>query len=82
MFNFDYLISICFRIWIALFIGMILRTVITSIIKGMTQGYMISTIKQNVNRRIEEYDRDLQKYFNYEVDTDDLSNMHEQNEKE
>lgn len=48
----------------------------------MRQGYMISTIKQNVNRRIEEYDSDLQKYFNYEVETDDLSNMHEQNERE
>lgn len=82
MFTFDYLISICFRIWIALFIGMVLRTVITSIIKGVRQGYMISTIKQNVNRRIEEYDSDLQKYFNYEVETDDLSNMHDQNERE
>lgn len=82
MFTFDYLMSIMFRIWIALFIGAILRVVISSIIRGMRQGYMISTIKQNVNRKIEEYDSDLQKYFNYEVDTDDLSNMHEQNERE
>lgn len=82
MFTFDYLMSIMFRIWIALFIGMFLRVVISSIIRGMRQGYMISTIKQNVNRKIEEYDSDLQKYFNYEVDTDDLSNMHEQNERE
>lgn len=82
MFTFDYLISICFRIWIALFIGIILRTVISSIIRGMKQGYQIAAIKQSVNKRIEEYDKDLQKYFDYEVEPNDLSDMHEQNEGE
>lgn len=82
MFTFDNLISICFRIWIALFIGMILRTIISSIIRGMRKGYQIATISANVNRRIEEYDKDLQKYFDYEVKQNDLSDMHEQNEEE
>lgn len=82
MFTFNYMVSICFRIWIALFIGMILRTVISSIIRGIRQGYKITTIKQNVNKRIEEYDKDLQKYFDYEVKQNDLSDLHKQDEGE
>lgn len=76
MFTFDFLMSIMFKVWVALFIGMILRIIFKSIFDGIKRGCMISTIKTNVQKRIEEYDSDLKKYYDYEVEENDISDMY------
>lgn len=74
MFTFDELMFICLRIWIVAFIFMISRKIISAIITGYRRGKIIAEIKTNVNNKLNELDEDMQKYYDYEVSYNDISN--------
>lgn len=82
MFDFDFLMHTLLRIWLVLFGYMIFSRIVIALIDGVKRGVMISKIKTNVNNKLAEIDDDMQKYYNYEVETNDLSDMHEQSERE
>ena len=82
MFDFDFLMHTLLRIWLVLFGYMVFSKIGLAIIQGVKRGVMISKIKTNVNKRLAEIDDDMQKYYNYEVENNDISDMHEQSKRE
>lgn len=82
MFDFDFLMHTLLRIWLVIFGYMVFSKIIIAIIDGVKRGVTISNIKTNVNKKLAEIDDDMQKYYNYEVETNDLSDMHKQSERE
>lgn len=82
MFDFDFLMHTLLRIWLVLFGYRIFSRIVIALIDGIKRGVMISKIKTNVNNKLAEIDDDMQKYYNYEVEKNDLSDMHEQSKRE
>lgn len=79
---FEFLMQTLLRIWLVIFGYMIFSRIVIALIDGVKRGVMISKIKTNVNNKLAEIDDDMKKYYNYEVETNDLSDMHEQSERE
>lgn len=81
MFTFDTIMFFCMRFWIVAIITMIASKIISAAITGIRQGIIVTKISDNVHRKLDEIDKDMQKYYDYEVEIDDLSNMHDKNKR-
>lgn len=73
MFDFDFLMHTLLRIWLVFFGYMVVSKIILAIIQGVERGIMITKIKTNVNKKLAEIDDDMQKYYDYEVYDNDIS---------
>lgn len=80
MFTFDTLMFILLRIWMVAFIYMIISKIISAAITGYRRGKIIAEIKNNVNKKLTELDEDMQKYYDYEVYDNDISDNRNDNE--
>lgn len=80
MFTFDELMFVLLRIWLVAFVFMVLSKLISAAITGYRRGKIIATIKSNVNNKLAELDEDMQKYYDYEVCENDISDNRNDNE--
>lgn len=81
-FSINTLMYTSLHIWLVAVVIMFASKIISAVMKGLKQGRIIAEIKTNVNNKLAEIDDDMQKYYDYEVETNDKSDMHEQNERE
>lgn len=80
MFTFDFLMFTLLRIWIVAIVFMISSKIISAMITGIRRGKIIAEIKTNVNNKLAEIDEDMQKYYDYEVSNNDISDNRNDNE--
>ena len=73
MFTFNEMMFILLRLWLVAFVFMISSKIISAIITGYRRGKIIAEIKTNVNNKLSELDEDMQKYYDYEVNYNDIS---------
>ena len=73
MFTFNEIMFVLLRIWLVAIITMTACRVISAAITGIRRGMFIAEISNNVHKKLDEIDDDMQKYYDYEVYDNDFS---------
>ena len=73
MFTFNEIMFVLLKVWLVAIIPMTACRVISAAITGIRQGMIIAEISNNVHRKSDEIDDDMQKYYDYEVNDNDFS---------
>ena len=81
MFTFNEIMFVLLRIWLVSVIFMISSKIISATIEGYRRGKIITKIQTNVKNKLAEIDDDMEKYYDYEVYENDISDNSNDNKE-